>query len=413
VIHTRHRQRARQYAGVRPAGGPARGEQAADLVGYDVQDLSRGPSNLEIALVHDYLNQYGGAERVLEALHQMYPQAPVFTSIYARNLMPARFRNWDIRTSFMRKLPLATKWHQLYMPLYPTAFEKFDLSSYDVVLSSSSAFAKGVITEPDALHVCYCHSPMRFAWNYHDYMAGESVPRRAHIVLSLILNYVRLWDEVTAGRVDTFIANSRVVARRIRKRYGRSATVINPPVNTRQYTPAPRGEHGDYFLIVSRLIPYKRIDLVIDAFNTLELPLKVVGRGRQAAELQARAEPNVEFLGGVSEATLKGLYARCRCFIFPGEEDFGIAPLEAQASGRPVIAYGAGGALETVIPGITGEFFTEQTPDALADVVSRFNESAYDPVDIRHHAEKFDIEMFKHRIADFISTKLAEQKYRL
>src|SRR5262245_46484396 len=286
----------------------------AAMHGRELEKSRRDPSNMQLALVHDYLNQYGGAERVLEVLHAMYPQAPVFTSIYDKKLMPAHFRQWDVRMSFMRKLPNAAKWHQLYMPLYPTAFEKFDLSAFDIVLSSSSAFAKGVITEPEALHVCYCHSPMRFAWNYNDYVAGEHIPRRAHIVLSLILNYVRLWDEVTAGRVDAYIANSRLVARRIRKRYGRSATIINPPVDTTQYTPNASGEHGDYFLIVSRLIPYKRIDVAIDACNELKVPLKIVGRGRQEAELRARAKANVQFVGAVSDAELKKLYANCKAF---------------------------------------------------------------------------------------------------
>ena len=365
---------------------------------------------MQIALVHDYLNQYGGAERVLEVFHEMYSQAPVFTSIYSKSSMPAHFRSWDVRLSFMRKLPQAAKYHQLYMPLYPTAFEKFDLRGYDLVLSSSSAFAKGVITEPETLHVCYCHSPMRFAWNYNDYMAGERVPRRAHIVLSFILNYVRLWDEVTSGRVDAFIANSRVVQRRIRKRYGRTSTIINPPVDTTRYTPKAGGAHGDYFLLVSRLIPYKRIDLVVDAFNELGLPLKIVGNGRQAAELRARANSNIQFLGSVSETDLKRLYADCKCFIFPGQEDFGIAPLEAQASGRPVIAYGAGGALETVVPTVTGEFFTEQSAEALAYVVSRFDPDDYDSYLIRRHAEKFDTEVFKERISDFIGQRMEKHR---
>jgi glycosyltransferase involved in cell wall biosynthesis len=386
---------------------------ASPLPAADLERLQRDASQMKTALIHDYLNQYGGAERVLEVFHEMFPQAPVFTSIYAPSMMPSHFRTWEIRTSFMRKLPLAAKLHQAYMPLYPTAFEKFNLSEFDLVLSSSSAFAKGVITEPEALHVCYCHSPMRFAWNYHDYVAGESVPRRAHIFLSLILNYVRLWDEVSSSRVDAFVANSRVVARRIRKRYRRTATIINPPVDTRQYSPEPHGAHGDYFLIVARLIPYKRIDIAIDAFNELGLPLKVVGRGRQAAEMRARAEPNIEFLGAVPEAQLKKLYANCKAFIFPGHEDFGIAPLEAQASGRPVIAYGAGGALETVKHGVTGEFFVEQSADALAAAVSRFDGRAYDPAAIRRHAENFDTEVFKRRISQFIATKLEEQRMQL
>jgi glycosyltransferase involved in cell wall biosynthesis len=379
----------------------------------DLERLRREVSQMKIALVHDYLNQYGGAERVLEVFHDMYPAAPVYTSIYAPSHMPRHFRNWEIRTSFMRKLPFHDKLYQAYMPLYPTAFEKFNLSEFDLVLSSSSAFAKGIITEPEALHVCYCHSPMRFAWNYHDYMAGESVPRRAHIVLSLILNYVRLWDEISSSRVDAFIANSRVVARRIRKRYRRNATIINPPVDTTQYTPEPHGSHGDYFLIVSRLIPYKRIDLVVEAFNDLRLPLKVVGRGRQEAELRARANSNIEFLGAVPETQLKKLYANCKAFIFPGHEDFGIAPLEAQASGRPVIAYGAGGALESVKHGVTGEFFMEQSVEAITDVICRFDERAYDPVAIRRHAENFDTEVFKRRITQFVAARIEEQRMQL
>lgn len=383
------------------------------MQGRELERFSRDPSNMQIALVHDYLNQYGGAERVLEVFHDMFPVSPVYTSIYARNTMPKHFRDWNVRTSFMRKLPNAAKWHQLYMPLYPTAFERFDLSPYDLVLSSSSAFAKGVITEPETLHICYCHSPMRFAWNYNNYMAGERVPRKAHIVLWLILNYVRLWDEVSAGRVDSYIANSRVVARRIRKRYSRSATVINPPVDTSQYTPQTEGTHGDYFLIVSRLIPYKRLDLAIDVFNDLGLPLKIVGSGRQEAELKARANSNIQFLGAVADSQLKKLYAGCQALIFPGYEDFGIAPIEAQASGRPVIAYGAGGALETVVPRITGEFFMEQSTGALADVVNRFDSRDYDPAAIRHHAEKFDVEVFKTRISDFIAYRLEKHRTQM
>src|SRR5436190_625465 len=285
---------------------------------------------MRVAIVHDYLNQYGGAERVLEALHDLHPSAPVYTSIYAPEAMPSSYKKWDIRTSFMQRLPRVMKFHQFYLPLYPTAFETFDLSGYDLVLSSSSAFAKGVITEAAALHVCYCHSRMRFAWNYNDYIEGERMAGRARFVLPLVLNYVRLWDEVSSRRVDSYIANSRVVARRIKKRYGRQATIINPPVDTTQYCPQPGGKHGDYFLIVSRMIPYKRLDIAIDAFTKLGLPLKVVGQGRQEAELRARAGSNIEFLGALPDTQVRKLYAGCRAFVFPGEEDFGITPLEAQ-----------------------------------------------------------------------------------
>ncbi|HST05471.1 MAG TPA: glycosyltransferase [Chloroflexia bacterium] len=366
-----------------------------------------------VAIVHDYLNQYGGAERVLEALHDVYPSAPVYTSIYAPEKMPARYRKWQIHTSFMQRLPKVAELHQLYLPLYPTAFEQFNLSKYKVVLSSSSAFAKGVITRSDTLHVCYCHAPMRFAWNYHDYVGGERWARRTRLVLPLVMTYVRLWDEVSSRRVDAFIANSRVVAHRIRKRYGRKATIINPPVNTRLYTPHRDGSHGDYFLVVSRMIPYKRLDIVVDAFTKLKLPLKVVGSGRQEAALRASAGPNIEFMGPVGDPRLKELYANCRAFIFPGEEDFGITPLEAQASGRPVIAYGAGGALETVVQGVTGEFFGTQTAECLAETVSRFDESRYNSQAIRKHAENFDTEVFKGKIAAFIASSVTEYDKRL
>ena len=365
----------------------------------------------KIALVHDYLNQYGGAERVLEALHDVYPWAPVYTSIYSPRKMPDHYRRWRIHTSFMQRLPGVMSRHQWYLPLYPLAVESFDLSRYNVVLSSSSAFAKGVITEPETLHVCYCHSPMRFAWNFDEYIQWEKgAARRVRLLLPVVLNYVRLWDEVSAGRVDAYIANSRVVARRIRKRYRREATVINPPVDTRLYRPLEGEPLGDYFLIVSRMIPYKRLDVAIDAFTRLKLPLKVVGTGRQAADLQDRAGPNIEFLGSLPDADLKRLYAGCRAFIFPGEEDFGITPLEAQASGRPVIAYGAGGALETVVEGLTGEFFPEQSAEALADVVARFDERRYDAIAIRRHAEGFDTEVFKRKIEEFIAGKVTERE---
>jgi glycosyltransferase involved in cell wall biosynthesis len=363
---------------------------------------------MNIALAHDDLIQYGGAERVVDVLHDIYPSAPLYTAVYAREQMPTHYRRWKIHTSFMQKLPGIARLHQLYLPLYPTAFETFDLSRYDVVLSSSSRFAKGVITEAAALHVCYCHAPMRFAWNYHSYMSGERTASKARFVLPLVLNYVRLWDEASAGRVDAYIANSRVTARRIRKRYRRQATVINPPVNTSLYRPRLGAGTEDYFLIVSRLIPYKRIDLAVEAFSKLGLPLKIVGKGRQEAELRSKAGSNIEFVGSVSDEELKAFYSGCKAFIFPGEEDFGISPLEAQASGRPVIAYGAGGALETVVPSLTGEFFTEQSADALAETVSNFNSDHYDPAAIRSHAEGFDTEVFKRKIAEFVSNKLLE-----
>jgi len=296
------------------------------------------------------------------------------------------------------------------LPLYATAFERFDLSRYDLVISSSSAWAKGVITGAHTLHICYCHAPMRFVWQYHDYLRGESVSPLGRLLLPFVLSYVRLWDEVSAQRVDAYIANSREVARRIGKYYRRAANLINPPVDMSGYRVAPATD--DYFLVVSRLVPYKRLDIVIEAFNQLGLPLKVVGRGRQRHELEARARPNIEFLGRVDEAELRPLYARCRALIWPEAADFGIAPVEVQASGRPVIAYAAGGALETVLPGETGLFFHQQTPAAVMAAVQGFQAEQFDPARIRRHAEQYDVSVFTRRMAEFVDAALADLQGR-
>ncbi len=361
---------------------------------------------MRVALVHDYLTQYGGAERVLEVLHALYPDAPVYTSVYDPDSMPPQFRSWDIRTSFMQHLQFFRHHHQRGLLLYSTAFERFDFSGYDLVISSSSAWAKGVITGPHTLHVCYCHAPMRFAWHYREYLRGEQVGRLGRLVLPFILGYVRLWDEVSAQRVDSYVANSREVARRIGKFYRRSATVIHPPVDVMTYRVAAAPD--DYYLVVARLVPYKRLDIVIAAFNELGLPLKVVGRGRQQRALARMAGPNVEFLGGVDQDRLRDLYAHCRALIWPEAADFGIAPVEVQAAGRPVIAYAAGGALETVIPGETGVFFHQQTPAALAAAVRAFDPARFDPARIRRHAEQFDVAVFMRRMSEFVTAALEE-----
>jgi glycosyltransferase involved in cell wall biosynthesis len=314
---------------------------------------------MRVAIVHDYLNQYGGAERVLEALHDLYPDAPVYTSIYDPAAMPDRYRRWDIRTSWMQRLPGWRRGFRAYFLLYPSAFESFDLSGYDLILSSSSAYAKGIIPPPGGRHICYCHTPMRFAWRTDSYVEREGIGRRRRLVLSILLTYVRLWDVATTPRVDAFVANSREVARRIRRYYNREATIIPPPVDLPPYRPRPA---EDFYLSGGRLIPYKRLDLAVRALSALRLPLKIFGAGRDRAALESIAAPNVEFLGQVSEERLRELFARCRAFIFPGEEDFGITPLEAMAAGRPVIAYAAGGALDSLVDGVTGRFFHEQSP---------------------------------------------------
>ncbi|MEO7910832.1 MAG: glycosyltransferase [Roseiflexaceae bacterium] len=357
---------------------------------------------MRVAIIHDYLNQYGGAERVLEALHELYPDAPIYTSLYDPAAMPESYCTWDIRTSWMQRLPGWRRHFQKYFLLYPSAFESFDLSGYDLILSSSSAYAKGVIPRPGARHICYCHTPMRFAWRTGDYIKREGLGRLQRGVLPLLLTYVRLWDVATTPRVDQFIANSREVAARIARYYGRTALVIAPPVTLSPYRPwVP----GNFYLAGGRLIPYKRLDLVIQAFTALGLPLKVFGDGRDRARLQSLAGPNVEFLGQISEELRRDLFASCRAFIFPGEEDFGITPLEAMSAGRPVIAYAAGGALETVIEGVTGRFFYQQSAAAIAAAVATARVDRYDPAVIRRHAEGFSRDVFLARMRAVIESE--------
>ncbi|HEX9373723.1 MAG TPA: glycosyltransferase [Roseiflexaceae bacterium] len=354
---------------------------------------------MRVALIHDYLNQYGGAERVLEALHELYPEAPIYTSIYDPAAMPDCYRTWDIRTSWMQRLPGWRRHFRKYFLLYPSAFESFDLSGYELIVSSSSAYAKGVIPSPGARHVCYCHTPMRFAWRTGDYMRREGIGGLQRAVLPFLLTYVRLWDVATTPRVDCFVANSREVARRIARYYGRTSTVIPPPVDLTPFRPwVP----GNFYVAGGRLIPYKRLDLVVRAFTALGLPLKIFGGGRDRERLQALAGPNVEFLGAISEDRRRELFASCRAFIFPGEEDFGITPLEAMAAGRPVIAFAGGGALETMIEGVTGRFFHEQTAAAVAAAVAASRQDRYDPLIIRRHAEQFGRDVFLARMREVI-----------
>jgi len=311
-------------------------------------------------------------------LHALFPEAPVYTSMYWPAKMSPTIRGLDVRTSFMQRLPFVTRNHQPFLMLYPLAFENFDLSGFDVVISNSSAFAKGVVTPPGTLHISYCLTPMRWVWNYHAYVERERLGTAARLVLPAAISQLRAWDVATAQNVDRFLAISNTVAARIRKYYRRDANVIYPPVSCDAFGPQP-GKVDDYYLVVSRLIPYKRIDLAVDAFTRLGIRLKIVSTGgRDLAALRARAGRNVEFVGTVSDWELKELYARCRGYVFPGEEDFGIAPLEANASGRPVVAYAGGGALDTVQDGRTGVLFAEQTVDGLMDAVRRAEDTAWD-----------------------------------
>ncbi len=353
---------------------------------------------MKVAIVVSWLNQYGGAERVLEAVHELLPQAPIYTSMFWPEAMPPDYRTWDIRVSWLDRLPFIHRHHQPFLPLYPLAFEGFDLSAYDVVLSISSGFAHGVITPPGTTHLCYCLTPSRFLWTYPAYAEREAIGPLANALLKPILLWLRQWDRLAADRVDQFIAISTEVQRRIAKVYRRDSALIFPPVDTGRFTQTATAEDGDYFLVVSRLIPYKRVDLAVKAFTALKLPLLIAGEGRDRARLEALAGPNVRFLGRVPDAELPGLFARCRAFLFPGYEDFGIAPVEAQAAGRPVIAYAAGGALDTVIEGVTGLFFREPTPEALAEAVCRFNPRDFNPDVIRQHARQFDKRVFQRKL---------------
>ncbi|MGC8786026.1 MAG: glycosyltransferase [Anaerolineae bacterium] len=363
---------------------------------------------MKIAIVCSWLNQYGGAERVLEAVHALYPEAPIYTSIFWPEALPPAYRDWDIRPSFLNRFPLIHRHHQWYLPFYPYAFEGFDFSDYDLVLSITSAFAHGIITSPKTLHICYCLNPARFLWDYHNYVAREGLGRLVRLVLPLFLYNLRLWDRLAADRVDHFLAISHTVQQRISKYYGRDAEIIYPPVDATRFSAST--EHDDYFLVISRLVPYKRIDLAVKAFNRLRLPLYIIGDGRDRRALEAMAAPNVRFLGRVNDEALARYLSRCRAFIFPGEEDFGIAPLEAQAAGRPVIAYAGGGALETVVEGKTGLFFHEPTPESLMEAVQRFDDVSFDPAAIREHALHFDRAVFQQKFADFVRTKYMETR---
>lgn len=359
----------------------------------------------KVAIVHDFFCNIGGSDVVASLLHGLFPQAPVYTLlVYDRNRGHPLLRGMDLRTSFIQRLPLAGRAHQPYLPLFPLAIEQFDLSAYDLVLSSSHSCAKGVLTRPETLHICYCHTPMRYAWDlYYDYVHTELRQGLFRPLAALVMAYVRLWDAAAAGRVDYYVANSAYVASRIRKHYRREAEVIYPPVDTDYFVPGE--ERGDFFLVVSRLTRYKRVDLAVEAFNRLGLPLKVIGEGPELPRLRRLAGPNVEFLGYRARDEVRRHMAACRAFVFPGLEDFGIAPVEAQAAGRPVIAYGAGGVLETVEDGVTGVLFAAQTVDALAAAVERSLGLTFETEACRRSALRFDRSVFLERVSRFVDEK--------
>ena len=357
---------------------------------------------MKIALVHDWLNQFGGAEDVLDVLVGSYPDSPIFTSIFAPDLMPDRYRQWDIRTLWIDSLPAIHRRHQPYLPLYPAAWNGLKLQDYDVVLSNKSGFCHGLQFEASTVHICYCLTPTRYVWQLDNYLEGEELGKAAELLLRPLVKLLRHWDYAAAQRVSYFIAISSVIKRRIKMYYNRESSIIFPPVDTSRFRPAPLNEVEDYFLVVSRLIPYKRIDLAVQAASDLGVPLKVAGRGRDHDRLRSLAGDNVEFLGYVSDEDLPGLMSRCKAFLFPGLEDFGITTVQAQAAGRPVIAFKGGGALDTVMPGVTGEHFDSMSMQSLRTVMARFDASAYDPARIRQHALKFDTRVFSQKITAFV-----------
>jgi glycosyltransferase involved in cell wall biosynthesis len=353
-----------------------------------------------LAIVHDYLNQAGGAERVVESFHRMWPEAPIFTTIADRGAMPASLRDADLRLTWMQRLPAWKRHFRAYLPLYPLAIEGMDLRGYDVVVSSSSAWAKAVRAPAGAVHVCYCHTPMRWVWDYEHYVEREAFGVLARLALPPVIAALRAWDVRTAQRPTHIVVNSRVVQDRVQRCWGRTSEVLHPPVETERF-PVGTGA-GGYHLVVSRLAHYKRIDLAVTAFTRLGLPLVVIGDGPARASLEALAGPSVTFRGRVDDAGVAEAMRDCRALIFPGEEDFGITPLEANASGRPVVAFAAGGALETVRDGVTGVLFANQTAESLSEAVQRAEAVAWNAVVIRRHAESFSAAEFEARFRSIV-----------
>jgi len=361
-------------------------------------------SEKKVALVHYWLVGMRGGEKVLEVLCDLYPHADIFTLVVDRNAISQKIQKHRITTSFLQRIGGRTHYTKM-LPLMPFALEALDLTPYDLVISSESGPAKGVVTRPDAVHICYCHSPMRYIWDqYPEYSRTASILSKAALALTAPL--LRQWDVTTAARVDHFIANSQFVAKRIRKYYRREATVINPPVDLERFSIA--GRFDDFYLCAGEITPNKRIELAVEVFTKLGLPLIVIGSGSTRA-LRRTAGPNVKFLGAVSDTVIADHFRRCKALIFPGVEDFGIVPLEVMASGRPVIAFAAGGALETVIPGETGMLFSFQSVDSLTDAVRNMEQrlAEFNSERIREFSKQFDRPHFSKRVASFIEKCVA------
>lgn len=363
---------------------------------------------MRVAIVHYWLVTMRGGEKVVAELCRLYPQADIFTHVVDPDAMDPAILRHRIETSFVARLPGARKRYKAYLPLMPLALEQFDLSGYDLVISSEAGPAKGVMAPADALHVCYVHSPMRYVWShYREYARGLSAPGR--LLWAPVAHYLRSWDAASAARVDRFAANSAAVAARIRRAWGRDAEVVHPPVDASAF--APSDEHDGSYLVAGQLVGYKRADLAVEAANRTGRRLVVLGGGEELERIRRTAGPTVEVLGPQPFSVLRERLMRCRALLFPGEEDFGIVPLEAMACGKPVIAFGRGGALETVAEGRTGLFFREQTADALIDALDRFEAEPgrFRPEPIARHAAAFDAPVFRRRFAAFVDRALADR----
>ena len=353
---------------------------------------------MKVAITADWMSNVGGGGRVLTHLHALFPDAPIFTTIRDPERLPEHMLDWDVRPSFLQRIPFARRRYQAFLPLMPLAFEQFDLREYDLILSTSSACAKGVIARPDAVHICYCYTPCRYIWDlYHDYTGGM----RSRVLIAPVAHWLRLWDRISSDRVDHFVAISHEVASRIRRHYRRDSEVIYPPVDVERFT-LSNAPPEDFYLVVSRMVGYKRIDLAIEAANRLRRRLVVVGDGPMRRQLEGVAGPTVEFRGALSDEEVATLFARCRALLFPGIEDFGITPLEAQAAGRPVIALGRGAAPETVVHGVTGVLFDEQTVESLVGGILDFESRSFDPASCRRQAERFSADEFRRRLSQAV-----------
>jgi glycosyltransferase involved in cell wall biosynthesis len=364
---------------------------------------------MKVAIVADWLTAKGGAERVILAIHDIFPKAPVFTTVYDEKAMGSEFSRLDVRTSFLQKWPGAKKHRTRYIRMLPMAIEDLDVSEFDVVISSSSAVGHGVITHPHQLHICYCHTPMRFCWDgCQEYVRNSNFSSRIKKWIPFLLSDIRVWDFYSADRVDHYISNSKYISKRIRKYFNHTSDVIYPPVENNRFRISHEGEKKEFFLVVSRMVEFKKVNLAIEACNTLKLPLKVVGDGPHIEYYAAMAGPTVEILGYVPDEEVEALMREAKGLIFPQVEDFGITPLEAMASGTPVIAFKEGGALETVIDGETGLFFKEQTKESLVEVLKNFDNYNFKPEVLQKHVEKFSYSRFCNEFQIYVEKRWTE-----